>query len=204
MANPKLEAETPLQKTMVRAKAWLPAQLDQLFKERKTDGLAFLAGVAEGRDVVGSPKAYDLLHVLLFRLVDRPKTDVAPLVPLLRRICEHETYNPGGTFRFEAVRMNALRLLARRRDPAARALVARFVGDFPARRDRTDGPALVDVLAEAAADLGASEYAPRLRALLDTMLPAHDPPQRRAQLADAEKSLRVLERKAKKPGAGRG
>lgn len=200
IADASLEAVTPHQQKLAAAAAWLPADLDKLFKERPTDALAFLAKNAEGRALVGSTKAYPLLHPLLFRLVDRPRLDVTPLVPLLRALSAFPGYDPGGTRQYEWVRLQAMRLLARHGDAAARAVIDRFIADFPERRDRTYAVSMIDVMAQAAFDLGAPELEPALRALLETMLLEYAPKQRAAELAVAEASLRKLARTRKKKG----
>ena len=199
MTKPGLEPASPLQQKLAKASTWSAADLAALRKERKDDALAFLAAIAETRDVVGSPMAYELLHPLLFELVDRPRIDVEPLVPLLRRIVAFPAYNPGGTFRYEAVRNDALRLLARRRDPETRGFINRCIGRGVFVRDRTDGPALVQVLAEAATELGAPERAPLLREQLATMLLGYAPAQRRAAVAEAEAAVARLARAKAKP-----
>jgi len=187
-------ALTPLQQKLSRAPAWPPGDVAAVFKERPTGALHFLAELAEGRSLVGSTKAYKCLEPLLWYLLEHPKIDIEPLVPLLRQLCGFAGYDPGGTRQYELVRNHAMRLLARRKDPVARAMIERYIGNFPERRDHTYAVSLVEVMGEAALHLGAHDVEPALRALLDTMLLEYSPRQRQAELASC---VATLERLAK-------
>jgi len=140
-----------------------------------------------------------MLSPLLFDLREKPKIDFTPLVPLLRSFCAFKGYDPDGLRQFESIRIDSALLLARRGDPAARALIERYLAKFPPERlDRTIAVGIVYELARIAVELGAPELAPDLQALLDTMLVEWDPPQRKRELAEANGMLRKLARTKRK------
>lgn len=188
--KPVAKAEA-LPKRLQKATSWNWADLDGLFKKRPKDAIAFFTKLAEPAKLVGSAKAYDAFHMFLFYLREHPKIDVEELVPLLRQFCKFPAYNPDKMRRYEQVRLDSMRLLARRKDPAARAVIDRFVKDFPERLEDTYSVGLIEIMGLAAIDLRARELEPKLRALLDATIPAYSPRQRKAELASA---VAVLDR----------
>lgn len=189
-----MQATTPIQQKLERARAWSPAQVETVFDERPDDAVEFFSAILAKREIVGSKDAYPSLGTLLQHLVSNSTIDAAPLVPLLERIVAYPEWNPDGLGKFEAARVLAVRVLARRKSEAARGVIERCLERFPEPRETEVSSTFAYQLCLSAVDLGDRSLAPRLRALLDTLLPQHAAKQRKNALAASYELVEHLER----------
>lgn len=195
-ANLPVRATTSTQQKLERARAWSSAQVETVFRERPDDAVDFFVAILDQREIVGSKDAYPSVGTLLVHLVSNTTIETAPLVPLLERLVAHPDWNPDGLGQYEATRTLAMRVLARRRSDAARAVVERFLDHVPMAHETEAASTFAYQLCLAAVDLGDRSLAPRLRALLDTLLPMHAAKQRRNALAASAELVDRLERPA--------
>jgi hypothetical protein len=126
-----------------------------------------------------------------------PKVDIEPLVPLLEKIIKYRDYNPDGLWQFEAIRIDAFKLLARRKNPIAKLLIDRYLATWPFSIASEQSSGLANDLVEGAYRLGDKSLAQPLRDLLDTLLPEHATSQRNMALGDSYKLLDKLGGKPK-------
>ena len=154
MCAAEREAAQDLVKLAEQSSAWPFEEARKIvarLKKRPKDAIAFFTELADAPNLVGSPKAYKAFHMFLFYLRENPKIDVAELVPLLREFCTFPTYNPDKMRQYEQVRLESMRLLARRKDPVARAVIDRFIKEFPERLEDTYSVGLIAFAASIAA-----------------------------------------------------
>lgn len=170
--------------------AWNHQMVTAFFDEHGEAAPKLVAEICAELDIIGKPRAYQTLGQVTDYLLENPDIAYGALVPLLRRILEHEEYNPDGMRHFAMVQNDSVRLLARLREPIVKVCIERWLANFPEDRNVESAAGFAEVMCQAVNGLGDKSLVEPMTQLLDTLIPHHTPRNRKILLERSRSLLK--------------